>query len=673
MFKIVFRGLLALLVISVLSWLYYDGYIVQRYRYIDPKNFHIPQRDVYVFEGVSGPAEPTQKPIKILAKSEDFKAGSTSRLAILLTEESSNWLALAHGLKSIGIPFVITRDYKVALQHKVVFVYPFIEKSLPAEELQSLIHFPEKGGTLIAQDIRNPELFNIFGFKSLNSISDKTSRLYLDPEFVVTKIFTFPEEKMINIGNNNGYTVAQNSFDKLAEKPIAIYENGKAAITQKTYPNGHAYALGLDLSALISTGYDDRQYDSRGKGFTDTYANHYRPTMDVLLNLIKNIYVQGQGDAVTLSPVPYGKSLAVIITHDLCFSEAMKGSPYYMDVELKHGIKATYFVQTKYITDLNDIAFFNEENLPVLRKLLDNGMELGSHSVSHSYDFDKFPVGTGNEHYVKYQPYIYPIPGEKRDAVEDFYIQDSVTIGGSVFGELRVSRFLLEHFFPQKVVSFRPGYLTSPQNLPQMLAATGFLYTSSTPANVALTHLPFKLFFNKDYYQDKQSDVNVYQFPLAVEDQTLPPLYQRLPDTIELAKKISHFGGLYVLLIHPNVDKNKIKFLDLFLTKIQTGFSAWFGTLAQFGDWWSARDQIEVDVFNRGQGQFTVKLKVPKPISGLTLNLPKNFIYKSSSLMPINLKQEGDKLIINQKISGFINLEFQLNTEKSNSKTIKLR
>ncbi len=670
MFRIAFRVLLSVLVINIIGWLYFGGFIVQKDRYIIPKDFHnIPKENVVVFGGVSGPAEPTKQPIKILSNGDEYKTGSDSRLAILLTEASSDWLAIAHGLKSIGIPFIVTRDYKVALQHKVVFVYPYLAPGLPAEELQSLIYFPAKGGTLISQNITNPQLFNVFGFGSTNPIPANISQLYFNPKFELTKMFTFPEEKAISIGNNDGYTAAQYFFDNLSEKPLAVYENGKAAITQKTYPNGHAYALGLDISELISKGYDGRQYVSKGKGVSDTYANQYRPTIDVLFNLIKNIYVQGQTDAVTLCPVPYGKSLSVIITHDLCFSEAMKGSPYYMDVELKHGIKATYFVQTKYITDLNDIAFFNEENLPVLRKLLDNGMELGSHSVSHSYDFDKFPVGTGNEHYIKYQPYIHPIPGKQRDAIEDFYIQNSVTIGGSVFGELRVSRFLLEHFFPQKVVSFRPGYLTSPQNLPQMLAATGFLFSSSTTADVALTHLPFKLFFNRGYYQDKQSNVNIYQFPITVEDQTLPPLYQRLPQSIELAKKIAHFGGLYVLLIHPNVDKKKIEFLDLFLTKMQAGFSAWFGTLAQFGDWWSARDQIEVDVFNKGLDQITVKLKVPKPIAGLALNLPKNFIYKSSSLMPINLKQESDKLIIYQKISGVIDLEFQLNIEKSNPLT----
>ena len=36
--------------------------------------------------------------------------GTTSRLAILLTEPDSSWLGLVHDLKSNGTPFNITRD-----------------------------------------------------------------------------------------------------------------------------------------------------------------------------------------------------------------------------------------------------------------------------------------------------------------------------------------------------------------------------------------------------------------------------------------------------------------------------------------------------------------------------------------------------------------------------------
>jgi len=40
---------------------------------------------------------------------------TTSRLAIVLTDQDSRWLGLAHHLKSIGIPFKITRNMQETL------------------------------------------------------------------------------------------------------------------------------------------------------------------------------------------------------------------------------------------------------------------------------------------------------------------------------------------------------------------------------------------------------------------------------------------------------------------------------------------------------------------------------------------------------------------------------
>ncbi len=71
-------------------------------------------------------------------------------MAIILTDPNSSWLGLAHGLKSIGIPFRITRDVQEALAHKVVLVYPMISgKVLRPEALQALAEYPKTGGTLI--------------------------------------------------------------------------------------------------------------------------------------------------------------------------------------------------------------------------------------------------------------------------------------------------------------------------------------------------------------------------------------------------------------------------------------------------------------------------------------------------------------------------------------------
>ena len=97
-----------------LAWGFY--HFVQWYR----------DQHVYRFDGVSGPTEKTVVPDEGTTSWTQFDRGGTSRLAILLTDPDSSWLGLAHGLKTIGVPFRITRDYREAIKHQAVLVYPNI-------------------------------------------------------------------------------------------------------------------------------------------------------------------------------------------------------------------------------------------------------------------------------------------------------------------------------------------------------------------------------------------------------------------------------------------------------------------------------------------------------------------------------------------------------------------
>jgi hypothetical protein len=87
----------------------------------------------------------------------------------------------------------------------------------------------------------------------------------------------------------------------------------------------------------------------------------------------------------------------------------------------------------------------------------------------------------------------------------------NATSNGTILGELRVSKFLLEHFSEQGLMSFRPGELSNPVALPQALQAAGYRYSSSTTANNSLTHLPYQL--NYDRLNDTEMDV--FEFPVT--------------------------------------------------------------------------------------------------------------------------------------------------------------
>ncbi|MFA9452518.1 MAG: polysaccharide deacetylase family protein [Candidatus Aminicenantaceae bacterium] len=606
--------------------------------------------EVFVFEGLSGPSEPAVVSPPDSEPLSSYTQGNSSRLAILLTDTESSWLGLAHGLKSLGVPISVTTDYRRALEHRAVLVYPVISgRVLEAAALKALAAFPRGGGTLIAVNVLGGGLDEVFGFEEVISSRerheirfDTTQSLVSDLHDSKESVLRIYSEGGSEAGNpppasdppsdqdriplgTVGYTAPRN-------KPLAVFEDGTAAIIQKPYASGAAYAFGIDLGFLILKGYNYREV-----GMARSYVNEYEPTLDVLLGLLKKIYLAAEPDAVTLAPVPWGRPLAVMITHDVDYPKSLRNSLRYAEYEKSQGIRATYFIQTKYIRDWNDDIFFNDVSVEVLRELEALGMEVGSHSVSHAELFSDFPLGTGTEQYPAYRPFI----KRRRKAVN-----------GTILGELRISKFLLDHFLKgAPVVSFRPGFLSNPSALPQALMATGFLYTSTITANKSLTHLPFQLTYNRDF----RAEVNMYEFPITVEDERQPRMGDRLDQAVELARKISRSGGIFVVLIHPDELGHKFEFEKGFIEAVKD--FAWFGSISDFGAWWAARDKVELDV-SSDLRQTIVTLDIPERIYGLTLQIPAGFSLLSSLPEKLEVSFSGTAAVLGDA-RGRVQLTFQ--------------
>jgi hypothetical protein len=79
----------------------------------------ISEKDFHRFSGVMGPSHISVVEPAVPANWTTYSHGTTSRPAIVLTDQDSRWLGLAHGLKSIGIPFKITRDMQETLTLEV--------------------------------------------------------------------------------------------------------------------------------------------------------------------------------------------------------------------------------------------------------------------------------------------------------------------------------------------------------------------------------------------------------------------------------------------------------------------------------------------------------------------------------------------------------------------------
>lgn len=205
------------------------------------------------------------------------------------------------------------------------------------------------------------------------------------------------------------------------------------------------------------------------------------------------------------------------------------------------------------------------------------------------------------------------------------------------------------------MVSFRPGDLKNPYSLPQALIATGYRYSSSVTANNSLTHLPFQLTHNRE----ARSPIGVYEFPVTLEDESLPSLLERLPQAVDLARKIAAYGGTFVLLIHPNITGHKLEFEKAFLGSV--GGKSWIGTVAEFGSWWSARDKVGIDVESPSASQRVVRLELREAMDGLVLDLPEDWTLDQARLGSLRAQQHAD-LVVFGPSQGSVSVHFNRET-----------
>ena len=226
-----------------------------------------------------------------------------------------------------------------------------------------------------------------------------------------------------------------------------------------------------------------------------------------------------------------------------------------------------------------------------------------------------------------------------------------MTDNGSVLGELRVSKFLMEDVAKLPIVeSFRPGHLSNPYTLPQALAATGYRFSSSVTANNSLTHLPFQL----NVGRETTAETDIFEFPITIEDEAEPELFQRLPQALLVAQQISRYHGLFVILIHPNVVGQKMQFEKGFVEKLKP--NAWFGTVAHFGAWWHARNNVDVDVEENGH-RVLLNLNSPERIKGLTLQLPHGWHYQTIVSGTTSVAASSTSLVLGE-MQGVLQLLF---------------
>jgi hypothetical protein len=151
------------------------------------------------------------------------------------------------------------------------------------------------------------------------------------------------------------------------------------------------------------------------------------------------------------------------------------------------------------------------------------------------------------------------------------------------------------------------------------------------------------------------SDTPIFELPITIEDERGPLPLARLDQVIDLATELSAYGGSFVVLIHPNVVRDKLDFERRLVEAMRD--QAWFGSISDFGKWWAARNGAEIDVTEAGANP-TVHVHAPDRIDGLTLSVPAGWRLSASDPGKVSVKTATSTVILGPVV-GDVALHFQ--------------
>ena len=214
-----------------------------------PETYEVRKSEIFEAPRVTGPDSKSVFPEHTATAFQKYSGGSSNRLAVLVTDSASSWLGIAHGLKAIGIPFMITGNVNEALRHQVVLVYPIISgAALSPDELQLLAAFPRNGGTIIGVNVLGA-LNEVFGFDEAVPSKQHFEIFMRSDSSDLTNEFTDEREQHISIGNKrnsrkrSARTVIPNRSSPLLQLLKTRAQPSHSVITKKEKHSPSALTL----------------------------------------------------------------------------------------------------------------------------------------------------------------------------------------------------------------------------------------------------------------------------------------------------------------------------------------------------------------------------------------------------------------------------------------------
>jgi hypothetical protein len=486
-----------------------------------------------------------------------------------------------HILQVAGVDYDETTSLTQALTHPVVLFTPIIYSTTfnAAERLQ-IQQYVANGGVLIASSVRDPALYSLFGVSGFTTYTDlKRMTWHVDDAPQYFDRFDEGFEEVISLSDTTGpqdepFNIRSYTTTGSAQVLAHFDNNTNAVITNQT-GTGRTFLFSLDLRDVIIRNLINSDLHAQ-RGF----SNIFEPTTDTFIFFIMNIIREHMPNTVRAHTCPNCDGSVVMITHDVDSRTAMDTMEIFIDYEEQNNLNAMYNITTRYFSDSWMTDFYNGSYSKVQYAML-HGQRIASHSVGHFPDYDdeiRFPFTSLGNTPVNYQPRHL----------------NAITTGGNVYGEVEVSKYLLENDHSVAVKSFRAGHLAFNQRLPKALQDCGYLYNSTFSANDVLTNFPF---WDIDNMTFSGNQTSVLEIPMTISDASAAnPFTEQnalsiAQGWIDVTLKNHNNNAPTVLLIHPNRGY-KLPAQQMFVNGMPGDVKFMF--LDDFGDYWKKRMQMQV-------------------------------------------------------------------------------
>jgi hypothetical protein len=512
-------------------------------------------------------------------------------------------VALRDCLELMGIPYLPTTSVQEATRRQLVFIGGILlNTELSAAERETLYAYVERGGVLLATQVQGNEFFPLFGITSATASRTNFRVQFNSTQDPALRYLNRPEERTISLGDPKFYSETVWSTEYTpnpGSQLLAKYENGTAAFIVNAYGRGLAYALGLGFKETTLIPRLAQSFEAQRR-----WINWFEPSGDVFRLLLRALYEENVHPFLLVHTVPEGKETGLCLSHDVDARESFPNSLAFAKMEASLGVRSTFFVTTKYFLDDTDIGYYTPERVKWIRQVKELGFEVASHSVSHSLRFEGFPVGSPNVNATNYD-----------------------TKHPTLFGEVSVSKQILDRDLQQQTAGFRSGYLIYPSELLSALETSGYSFDSSVSAQWVLTNYPY-FGFRKRSLDSEHSQIVVV--PVALDDSrgelaireflTAETQQEALRIWTDVIHANAENDAITCLLIHPTDTTYKLE-TERRLIEANRGNSTWIGDVGSVARFWRGRAQLHPSLQkeNDGKEAITLNLKQADLPSGQTL------------------------------------------------------